>query len=45
MLLDYESLRTILEEECGEQFTLDDAKEIGDGLIRLYSALGGVVQF
>jgi len=35
----YEELRKILEKRNGRTYTLEDAKEIGDGLIAFYAIL------
>lgn len=35
----YEELRLILEKQSGRIYTLDEAKEIGDGLIDFYDLL------
>lgn len=35
----YEELRQILEKQSGHAYTLEDAKEIGDGLIGFYILL------
>jgi hypothetical protein len=35
----YEELRLILEKQNGQAYTLEEAKEIGDGLIDFYDLL------
>lgn len=35
----YEELRVILEKQNGRTYTLEEAKEIGDGLIDFYALL------
>jgi len=35
----YEGLRLILEKQNGRAYTLEEAKEIGDGLIDFYALL------
>lgn len=35
----YEELRLILEKQSGRMYTLEEAKEIGDGLIDFYGLL------
>lgn len=35
----YEELRLILEKQNGRMYTLEEAKEIGDGLIEFYTLL------
>lgn len=35
----YEELRLILEEQNGRAYTLEEAKEIGDGLVDFYELL------
>lgn len=35
----YEELRLILEKQNGQAYTLEEAKEIGDGLIDFYALL------
>lgn len=35
----YEELRRILEKQNGHEYTLEQAKEIGDGLIDFYEIL------
>jgi hypothetical protein len=35
----YEELRLILEKQNGRAYTLEEAKEIGDGLVDFYSLL------
>jgi hypothetical protein len=35
----YEELRLILEKQHGRNYTLENAKEIGDGLIDFYTLL------
>lgn len=35
----YEELRLILEKQNGRAYTLEEAKEIGDGLIDFYALL------
>lgn len=35
----YEELRLILEKQNGREYTLDEAKEIGDGLVDFYNLL------
>lgn len=35
----YEELRLILEKQYNQPFTLEEAKEIGDGLVDFYSLL------
>lgn len=36
---EYEELRLILEKQNGRTYTIEDAKEIGDGLIDFYALL------
>jgi hypothetical protein len=35
----YEELRLILEKQNGRTYTLEEAKEIGDGLVEFYALL------
>jgi hypothetical protein len=38
----YERLRQILEEQNGHPYTLEEAKEVGDGLINFFVLLIGL---